>query len=179
MDDEKPDTRHLVLKPKEIVLTEERALPGDGKAISVQLIHRQNQLAERKSAARDRKGSEEPLALPPEAPPPLSPVFKHTEFVPANPPPKADDEEAISVPEILLENRIAEDESGWGRIKSWKKRKSRRDRDFILLVGSLDLAIVIAMKYMDNTVSSIFGIAAITLVTTMFAWVMFVVNDDY
>jgi hypothetical protein len=179
MDDEKPDTRHLVLKPKEIVLTEERAMPGDGKAISVQLIHRQNQLAERKSAARGRDGREAPLSIPAEAPPPLPPVFKHTEFVPANAPAKADDEEAISVPEILLENRIAEEESGWGRIKRWNKRKSRRNRDFLLLVGSLDLAIVVAMRYMDNTVSSIFGIAAITLVTSMFAWVMFVVNDDY
>ena len=179
MDDEKPDTRHLMLKPKEIILTEERARPGDGMAISVQLIHRQNQLAEEKSAGRGPDKREAPLALPAEAPPPLSPVFKHREFVPTDLPASADDDEAISVPDILLENRIAEQNSGWGRIKRWNKRKSKRDRDFLLLVGGLDLAIVVAMKLMANTVSTIFGMAAITLVTTMFAWIMFVVNDDY
>lgn len=179
MDDEKPDTRHLVLKPKEIILTEERARPGDGTAISVQLIHRENQLAEAKFSGKGRDKLKKPLALVADAPPPLSPVFKHKEFVPTDLPAGADGEEAISVPDILLENRIAEQKSGWGRIKRWNKRKSKRDRDFLLLVGGLDLAIAIAIKVMANSVSTIFGVAAITLVTSMSAWIMFVVNDDY
>ena len=66
MEDEKPDTRHLVLKPKEIELTEERSRPGDGTAISVQLIHRQNVLAEEK-AARDRRRGRD-LPRPPAVP---------------------------------------------------------------------------------------------------------------
>ena len=47
--------RHLALKPKEIVPTDSRALPGDGTAISVRLIHKQNQVAEEK-ASRGKRG---------------------------------------------------------------------------------------------------------------------------
>ena len=57
MDDEKPDTRHLVLKPKEVVPTDPPSRPGDGTAISVQLIHRQNRLAEEKRSRRRRRDS--------------------------------------------------------------------------------------------------------------------------
>jgi hypothetical protein len=179
MDDEKPDTRHLVLKPKVIVPTEERSRPGDGTAISVQLIHRQNQLAEEKSSRKKPRGREQ--APPPRAEPApaLSPVFKPREFAPTDPPPRTGDEEAISVPDILLENRIAEQQSGWWRVKRRKRRKSRRNRDFLLVVGGLDLAIAVLMKAMSNTMSTIYGVAGITLVTSTVAWIMFVVNDDY
>jgi hypothetical protein len=178
MDDEKPDTRHLVLKPKVITLTEERSVTGDGTAISVQLIHKQNQLAEDKSRGKKRRGAEAP---PPGAAqsPALSPVFKPREFAPTDPPVGQSDEEAISVPGILLENRIAEQQKGWWRVKRKKKRASRRNRDFILVVGGIDLAIAIIMKVMANTMSTVYGVAGITLVTTTVAWVMFVVNDDY
>jgi hypothetical protein len=179
MEFEKPDTSHLKLKPKEIVPTEERALPGDGSALSVQLIHRQNQIAEEKAARRRKKG------LPPEPPSlpapgqALSPVFKPKEITPLDPPAASDDEDVISVPGILLENRVAEERSGWGRIKNWRKRKSRRLRDFVILVGGVDLAIAIIMKTMPGTVTMVYGIAGITLVTTMSGWIMFVVMDDY
>jgi hypothetical protein len=178
MDDEKPDTRHLSLKPKVIVLTEEPSRPGDGTAISVQLIHRQNQLADEKSSRRKRH-ERGPLAPRAEPAPALPPVFKPTAFTPTDLPVKPGDEEAISVPEILLENRIAEQQSGWGRITRWRRRKSKRNRDFILIVGGLDLAIAVIMKVMANSVSTIYGIAGITLVTSTFTWIMFVVNDDY
>jgi hypothetical protein len=179
MEDEKPDTRHLVLKPKEIELTEERSRPGDGTAISVQLIHRQNVLAEEK-AARDRRRGRD-LPRPPAAEPAqaLPPVFKPKDIVPTDPPAKPGDEEAVSVPDILLENQIAEHRSGWWRVKGGKKRRSKRNRDFILVVGGLDLAIAVGIKVMSSTVSTIYGIAGITLITSMVAWVMFVVNDDY
>jgi hypothetical protein len=177
MDDEKPDTRHLVLKPKVIELTEERSRPGDGTAVSVQLIHRQNALAEEKAAKEKRRGrSQPPEAEPAQA---LSPVFKPREIVPTDPPAMPGDEASISVPDILLENQIAEHQSGWWRVKGRKRRKSRRNRDFLLLVGGLDLAIAVLMRVMSNTMSTIYGIAGITLITSTFAWIMFVVNDDY
>jgi hypothetical protein len=178
MDDEKPDTRHLVLKPKEIVPMDKLSRPGDGTAISVQLMHRENLLAEQKSSRMKNNGPG-PLAgrvAPATAPPS---AFKPKEITPLDPPSSPNDEEAINVSDILLENRIADERSGWGRIRRWTGRKSKRNRDFILLVGGLDLAIGICMKVMANTVTMIYGIAAITLVTTTVAWVMFVVNDDY
>jgi len=179
MEFEKPDTSHLKFKPKEIIPTEERAQPGDGSAISVQLIHRQNQIAEEKAARRKKKGlPQEATALlaPGHA---LSPVFKPKEITPLDPPAASGDEDVISVPDILLENRVAEERSGWGRIKSWRKRKSRRLRDFLILVGGIDLGIAVIMKTMPGVMTEIYGIAGITLVTSMSGWIMFVVMDDY
>jgi hypothetical protein len=178
MDEEKPETRHLVLKPKEVVPIDAISRPGDGTTISVQLIHLQNRLAEEKSVGRERAapGQGAPRT---DAAPELPPVFKPKELTPMDPPAFAGDEEAISVPGILLENRIAEDKSGWGRIRHGKGRKSKRNRDFVLVVGGFDLTIAVLMKVMANQITTIYGLSAILLVTTIFAWVMFVVNDDY
>jgi hypothetical protein len=178
MDDEKPDTRRLVLKPKDIVPMDQVARPGDGTTISVRLMHRENKLAADKASGR-MPGEIAPLARPVQPGPELPPVFKAPQIVPLDPPSMPGDEEAVTVPEILLENRIAEEKSGWGRIKSWKLRKSRRNRDYALLVGGFDLTIAIIMKVMSNPMTMIYGIAAITLVTSTVTWVMFVVNDDY
>jgi hypothetical protein len=178
MEDEKPDTRHLVLKPKEIVPMDKVARPGDGTAISVQLMHRENNLAAEKASGRMTREIA-PLARPAQPPPELAPVFKVPDIVPLDPPSKPGDEEAIKVHDILTQNRIAEERSGWGRIKRWTGRKSKRNRDFILLVGGFDIMIAIIMKVMSNPLTMIYGIAAIVLATSTISWVMFVVNDDY
>jgi hypothetical protein len=178
MDDEKPDTRHLVLKPKEIVPVDKPSRPGDGNTISVQLIHRENALAEKKGL-RKRHAGRDPMANPAEQPAVLPAIFRPKDVTPLDPPSTAGDEEAINIPDILLENRIAEERSGWGRIKRWRRRRSKRNRDFVLVVGGLDIAIAIGIKVMSSTVSTIYGLAAIILVTSMFGWIMFVVNDDY
>jgi hypothetical protein len=180
MDDEKPDTRHLVLKPKEIIPMDKLSRPGDGTAISVQMIHRENRLAEEK-LARKPKRARGPLAPPltPALVPGLPAGFKPRQIDTLNPISGPDDEEAIHVPDILNENRAAEDRTGWGRLKRLKKRKSKRNRDFIILVGGIDLVIAAAIKFMPSSVTMIYGLAGITLVTSTFAWIMFVVNDDY
>ena len=176
MDDEKPDTRHLVLKPKEIILTDPRSLPGDGNAISAQLIHSQNKVAEERAAWRKNKGIDPPA---PRADPVLAPAFKVKEITPLDTPAPPGDESAINVSDILLENRIAEERSGWGRVRRWTKRKSRRTRDFIIFVGGTDLVIILVMRTMPNFITMVYGIAAMTLVTAMFAWIQFFVMDDY
>jgi hypothetical protein len=157
MDDEKPDTRHLVLKPKVIDPINSPSRPGDGTAISVRLIHRENLLAEEKRAAGGQS------------------VPRPGENAQATP----GDPEAISVPEMLLENRNVEVESGLADLKPKKKRKSRRNRDFFLLVGTLDAVIALMMWWTPDVFTVIYGISGITLVTSMFAWIMYVVNDDY
>ena len=177
MDDEKPDTSHFVLKPKVIIPTDRPASTGDGTAISVQLIHRENQLAEAK-AARKRKGGEAPALRLAEGAS-LPPIFRPKDITPMDPPAKRDDDDVISVPKILLENRIAEEKSGWGRIKKWTRRKSRRTRDFLIVVGGTDLALVFLMKAMPSVMTAIYGISAITLVTSMGGWILFVVMDDF
>jgi hypothetical protein len=176
MEFEKPDTSHLVLKPKEIVPTDSRALPGDGTAISVRLIHKQNQVAEEK-ASKERRGSRAPAPGKPPVPPP--PGFKAIEIERVNPTVHTGGEGAINVPEMLQENRNIEVESGLADVSHPKKRKSRRIRDFILLAGSIDAAIIIYVRVMQNPVAFVYGIAGVTLVTSTFAWIMFVVMDDY
>jgi hypothetical protein len=173
MDEEKPDTSHLVLRPKEITPINQPSRPGDGTAISVQLIHRQNRIAEERASRvkRPDTGPAEPSGPPP--------GFRAKEITPLNPPARPDDEDAISVPGILMENQVAEVESGVADVKHRKGRRSKRNRDFFVVVGSLDLAILIAMKLMPDTMTVIFGISAITLVTSMLAWVAFGVMDDY
>jgi len=177
MEFEKPDTSHLALKPKEIVPTDSRALPGDGTAISVRLIHKQNQVAEEKASRGKRSGSRTPApGKPPVAPPP---GFKAIEIESVNPTAHPGGVGAINVPEMLQENRKIEVESGLADVRHPKKRKSRRNRDFILLVGSIDAAIIIYVRIMQNPVAFVYGIAGVTLVTATFAWIMFVVMDDY
>jgi hypothetical protein len=173
MDDEKPDTSHLVLKPKEITPTDNPSRPGDGTAISVQLIHRQNQVAEERAS----KGVPRDLRPPGPVQPP--PGFKAKEITPVNPPAHPADEGAISVPRILMENQVAEVEAGLADLNHKARRRSKRNRDFILVVGSLDLAIVIAMRMMPGPMSMIYGVAAITLITSTVGWVTFFVMDDY
>ena len=175
---EKPDTSHLVLKPKEVEPTDRRAMAGDGTAISVRLIHGQNRLAEEK-AARERPGGSPPVAGKAPAAPAPPPGFKEAEIERVNPPARPDDEGAVSVPQMLRENRVAEVESGLADVKPKKKRRSRRNRDFILIVGTIDAALVAYIRVMQNPFSFIYGIAGITLVTSTVAWMMFVVNDDY
>jgi hypothetical protein len=176
MDDEKPSTKHLVLKPREVVPIDRLSRPGDGTAISVQLIHEQNRLAEEKVSNRKREGTAFPV---PSAEPGIPQGFKAREIDPVNMPARPGDEEAIHVPEMLLQNRIAEERSSWGRVKRWKKRKTRRNLDFLIGVGSIDLAIMAVMLFTHNEVSLIFGISGITLVTSVAAWVMYVVMDEY
>jgi len=168
---EKPDTSHLVLKPKEVILTDRRAVPGDGTAISVQLIHEQNRIAQEKASKGRRRGRPAAPGKPAVALAP-PPGFKAVEIERVNPSVRPDDEEAISVPEMLKENKIAEVESGLADVKRPKKRKSRRNRDFILLVGTIDTAIIIYMTIMQDTVAFVYGIAGITLVTSMSAWII-------
>ena len=177
-DFEKPDTSHLTLKPKEIVPTDRRAVPGDGTAISVQQIHRQNRIAEEKSSTAGRRGRPPAPGQPPAelAPPP---GFKAAQIERVNAPAHPGDEEAVSVPEILQENVAAEVESGLADVKARKRRISRRSRDFVLLVGSIDAAIVIYMRIASNPLAFVYGIAGITLATSTIAWVAFVVMDDY
>lgn len=176
MNDEKPSTKHLVLKPKEIVPTDKLARPGDGTAISVQLFHQQNMNADLKAAAR--KKSHTPFPQPVADEPELSPKFKATKIEKVNAPPIQGDEEAIHVDDILLENSVLEQRSGWAAYRYWK-RKSKRTRDFIVGVGGMDLLIALVTYKLEDTVSFVFGLAAITLVTVMSAWIMFFVMDDY
>lgn len=178
MEDEKPSTKHLVLKPRVVVPTDPLSRPGDGTAISVQLFHQQNRVAEDKSARRRRDGSLFPASAA-EPEPDLPAIFKPKDITPMDRPTRPGEEEAIRVDDILLENRIAEERSGWGRIRHWRRRRSRRTRDFLIVVGSVDVALVIGMREMPSVLTMAYGVGAVVLFTSMVGWIMFAIMDDY
>jgi hypothetical protein len=178
MEFEKPKTDHLVLKPKVVDPTDKPAGAGDGSRISVQKIHAENVLAE----ALRKKGKRGNLKAPTGdtyGQPPLPKGFKLNEFEVFNDVARPQDEDAVSVDEILLENRVAEDRSGWGRILDWRRRKSRRGRDLIIVVGTFDLTVALFIKFSPGATSVIYGVAAITLFTSMVSWIMLFVVDPY
>lgn len=178
MEDDTPPPRRFVLKPKEVVPTDQPARPGDGTEISVQLIHQQNQVAEQKKT-RQWKLPEGPGQSGPITSSVGPHVLKPKDIDPVDKPARENEDEAIRVQQILLENRRAEEASGWGALKRRRARRSRRNRDFFLIVVPFDIVVAIGMKLMPNMATYIYGSAAIVLVTTVAAWVMYMVMDDY
>jgi hypothetical protein len=177
MEFEKPETKHLVLKPKAIVPTDTTVAQGDPSRISVQQIHAQNVQAEKDKSKGKRAKAPAQLALP--GKPSIPAGFRHRDIEVLNEVADPEDIDAVSIPEILLENRIAEEKSGWGQIKRWGRRRSKRGRDFLIVVGTTDLLIGIAMKTMPGQMMVVCGLSAITLVTICVGWVMFMVMDPY
>jgi hypothetical protein len=172
----KPETGHLVLKPRVVVPTDKPAGADEGLRISVPKIHQENLRAdERRTKGKRRKAPA--LAIPEK--PSLPAGFKHRDIEVFNQVARPTDDGAISVGQILLENRIADEKSGWGRLKRWRRRKSRRGRDFIIVVGTVDITVALMMKIMPSPMMLIYGLGAITLVTTTMGWIMFFVMDPY
>jgi hypothetical protein len=178
MEFEKPKTSNLVLKPKEIVPTDAPSRPGDGNAISVQLIHQQNAAAESKALHDAKKGRRKPLQLPDAVPPP-SPVFKPTEFEVVNERSKEQEAEAIRVADILLQNRMAEEEAGLGKVKRRRRGASRRRRDFLIVVGATAAIVAATLRFVPGPFALVFGLSALALVTVSVGWVLFFVMDKY
>jgi hypothetical protein len=179
MDEEIPSTKHLILKPKEIVPIDKVARNGDGSAISVQLIHEQNRVAEERALRRMQQAAPRTESAAVGAAP-VPDGFEPKAATPGVPPAFSARGEAIRVADILLENRIADEQSGWKSVQPKRRRFSRRTRDFFLLVGSVDLAILVFTLHGNKEpITFVYGISAVALLSSSAAWVMFVVMDDY
>ena len=76
--------------------------------------------------------------------------------------------------------RQADEQSGWKSVHPGRRRFSRRTRDFLLLVGSVDVA-VLAFTLHGNRepITFVYGISAVAVLSSSAAWVMFFVMDDY
>jgi hypothetical protein len=176
-DDETPPVRKLVLKAKDITPTDSAARVGDGTAISVRLMHKVNELAERESGGRGTANPDmETPAAPPEAPSP----FARRDVDLTDAPTQTADGTAISASLILKQNRIAEERHAPELIALPTRRRSKRMLDFLLLeaVGSLlDGGLVLALP---TTIGSlVLGLFLFVFFTAMLAWIIFGVMDDY
>jgi hypothetical protein len=178
MDDEKPPARRLVLKHRDVEPVDTISRPGDGTAISVQLIHLENKLAEGRPIGRraldpaDPPGTGHPEGV-------LSP-FRPKEITPIDPPSPAGDESAISVSDMLQENRVAALDSGPELIAMPPRRSSRRHRDFAVLISCalISVGVVTAIFRHDMQVVAL-ALFGIVFLTVILAWVMYGVMDRY
>ncbi len=178
-DDENPPVRRFVLKPKEITPTETPARPGDGTAISVQLMHRQNELAEERSSLRKREGWPQ---SPPDAPvgPVGSPLLAPKEITPTETRACAGDGTAISARLILQDNLAAAKKLNPEIVELPHRKMSRRTRDFFLLMAAVIIALAFFMQMLPRTMGTlIMGLVITGFAGVMFAWIMFGVMDDY
>jgi hypothetical protein len=178
MEDEKPKTSHLVLKPREIVPTDAPSRPGDGKEISARLIHQQNAVLEEKARKAAKKGESRPPVTP-LLENPLPPIFKAKEIERMNLHATEGDPEGIRVEDILAENIVAEHRSGWGRIKRRGRKRSRRARDYLLVLAFMAILAAGIYRLAPGPYALAYGLGALVLVATTLGWLMFFVMDDY
>jgi hypothetical protein len=175
MDDNGPPIRRLALKPKDVIPIDSASRAGDGTAISVQLIHRENQLAEEKRAGSKQGG-------PPDMPAGWGglPLVEPGATARLDPPSRPGDPSAISVHEILSQNRAADAKSAPVLIAMPPRRKSRRNRDFSAVLAAAALAAgVLTLVFRKDP--QIIGLAMIGVVcvSAAFAWIIYGVMDKY
>lgn len=179
MDDPPPPKPRLVLKAREVEPVDTVARAGDGTAISVKLMHKVNQLAEQRPP-----GS---LMGDPSAPPSVDDglegdpsVFRQKEITPTDPPAAAGDEEAISVSGMLQRNHAAAIDSGPELIAMPVRRRSRRHRDFmVLIVGALLSVGVLGIVFRDDKQMVALALFGIVFLTVILTWVMYGIMDRY
>jgi hypothetical protein len=177
MDDETPPVRRLTLKPKEVIPTDPVARSGDGTAISVQLMHRENKLADDK-----RAGIEPDMAAahPGSAPEAASSLSQHEPEVPASTGmPEAPADGVIDVSDMMRANLLAANERE-GLIAMPKPRRSRRRQDFAVILGLGAAATIVLMVLFKSDAQIVaMGMFAIVFLTVILAWIMFGVMDKY
>lgn len=178
MEDPPPPKTRLVLKARDVEPVDAVARTGDGTAISVKLMHKVNQLAEQRppvSLLGDL------AAVPPSGGLEGDPsVFRQREITPMDPPSAPDDEEAISVSGMLHRNHAAAIDSGPELIAMPARRRSRRHRDFlVLLVGALLSVGTLGIIFRDDRQMVALALFGIVFLTVILTWVMYGIMDRY
>jgi hypothetical protein len=175
MSEEEPFPRRLTLKPTEVEPVDKVSRPGDGTAISVKLIHRENQLA-----------SERPPGAWPGDPAPHSAgagdpsIFKMPEITLTDTPAQLGDGEAITVHAMLNRNHSAARDSEPELIAMPPRRKSRRRRDLALVMGvAVVSAGVLAAVFRHDTQVVGLALFGIVFVTVILVFIMYGVMDRY
>lgn len=179
MDDKPPPARRLELKPKDIIPSDSASRPGDGTEISVPLMLRENRLAEARAAGARPLGSEPGPPDAGEHPGPSSP-FRAKEITPVDPPSPAGDPEAIRVDDILRQNRIAAHESEPRLIAMPVRRRSRRNRDFtVILAMAAIIGGGLALVFRQNGQVAALALTGVAFLTLILAWILYGVMDNY
>jgi hypothetical protein len=86
---------------------------------------------------------------------------------------------ANDVHAMLKQNLAADDAAGLNQVAPRPKRRSRRKRDFWLLLIPVNLFFGYMAISGGNAVAFVYGIGGIALFTSGLTWVMWFVMDDY
>jgi hypothetical protein len=178
-DDETPPVRKLVLKPKEITRTDEVSRLGDGTEISIRLMHKQNELAAQKAAIR--RATHPPIDGPAASPAPAIPsVFGRREFDLTETPAIPGDGTAVSASLILQANRIMEERRAPEIIAMPARRRSKRTRDFLMMVAVIAGGVGCVQMAIPVTVGSlVLCLFLVVFASAVLGWILFGVMDDY
>jgi hypothetical protein len=166
MDEKETPIRRLVLKPREAVPAAPPPPapddPGEG-------------------APAEIKWDGIPAARPEKAEPQGgAPVFKAKEIVPTDPRPFPGDQSVISIHEMLDQNLRAADESAPELIAMPSRRRSRRHRDFALVLGGAGVSfVVLAAVFIRNLPFLGLATFGIVFTTAILGWIIYGVMDKY
>jgi hypothetical protein len=171
MQDPPPPTRRLVLKPR-------GAIPPEPAGAAASPVRRQDPPAQESAEEIRWDGLPAPRQGAPEGAVPAG--FMEKEIVPTDPPPRAGDESAISIQRMLHQNKQAADRTTPELIAMPRRMRSRRHRDFMLVLGPALLASVAAVEVFKKTPEVaclvIFGIA---FAAATLGWLIYGMMDRY
>jgi hypothetical protein len=175
MSEETPPARRLALKPREVEPADGASLPVEDMGISAHLVLRENQLAAQGSPGPWPGDPVQPAASATD-----SLVFRKTEITPADSPAQLGDGETISVHVMLNRNHSAARDSGPELIAMPPHRKSRRQRDFIMIMAVAVLSVcALAAVFRHDRQMVDLALFGIVFVTVILVWIMYGVMDRY
>lgn len=175
MSDEEPPPRRLTLKPTEVEPVDKVSRTGDGTAISVRLIHRENQLASERppgawpgDSAPHSTGAGDPS------------IFNMPEITLTDTPAQLGDGEAITVHAMLNRNHSAARDSEPELIAMPPRRRSRRRRDLAVVMSAAILSAGVLATVFGHD-SQVVGLAlfGIVFITVILVFIMYGVMDRY
>jgi hypothetical protein len=179
MDDDVPKIHRYRLKPKEIIPTDQVARTGDGTAISVPLIHKENQLAAERPLP---ESAEEPANVPAEEDEftGASDLFRPRVQVGEEERAKTAEELEISVHEFLKENSAAESKFRKALVMMSAPGIPRRHRDFGVVAVLLALAFgVFALVFREDPRIVSLGLWCVIFLAGVFAYIIYGIMDKY
>jgi hypothetical protein len=120
------------------------------------------------------------VPLPSDDPPPVKHTLTTAKFEALNEPTAIPTSAPTDVHQVLRDNLTRENAAGMNAVKPVPPRRSRRKRDFwlMLVLGNLTIAATVLITR-GNTVAVLFGVAGVLCLSVALTWVMWFVMDDY
>jgi predicted phage tail protein len=112
-------------------------------------------------------------------PPPVKHTLTSAKFEALNAPTAATPP-PVDVHQVLRDNLARENAAGMNAVKPVPPRRSRRKRDYwlVLIFGNLAIAATVHLAG-GNVVTVVYGFSGIILLSSGLTWVMWFVMDDY